>query len=69
MNDFFQCGQNFTNKKYLRSHIVNVHTADQDRPHVCKLCPKGFLTQTRLNDHVARYGIKQYRDISALRPT
>ena len=57
-----QCGQHFTNKKYLRSHIVNVHTADKDRPHVCKLCPKGFLTQTRLNDHVARSheGIRPY---------
>ena len=57
-----QCGKTFKRKKNLRIHIINVHTADKDRPFRCKLCPRGFLDNTKLYDHVARdhEGRRQY---------
>ena len=30
------------------------HTPDEERPFVCKYCPRGFLNQCQLDDHVAR---------------
>ena len=30
------------------------HTPDEDRPFVCKYCPRGFLNQCQLDDLVAR---------------
>ena len=30
------------------------HTPDEERPFICKLCPRGFLNQCQLDDHVAR---------------
>ena len=34
--------------------LFRFHTPDEERPFVCKYCPRGFLNQCQLDDHVAR---------------
>ena len=38
----------------LFSYFFRFHTPDEERPFVCKFCPRGFLNQCQLDDHVAR---------------
>lgn len=56
------CGKTFRSKKTLRTHRINAHTPDRERPFRCDLCDRGFLNSGRLRDHVARdhEGKRQY---------
>jgi len=51
------CGRHFKHKKYLRDHVVRSHLPEDQKPFKCsvQLCPRGFLNQIQLDDHVARH--------------
>ena len=46
------CGKGFKLKKYLQIHIINSHTAKQDKPFPCHLCEKGFNNHMKLTQHL-----------------
>ena len=48
------CGKGFKLKKYLQIHIINSHTAKQDKPFPCHLCEKGFNNHMKLTQHLVR---------------
>lgn len=45
------CGKSFTFYSGLKQHILNVHTADNNK-FICDFCQKGFPTKSRCIEHV-----------------
>ena len=45
-----QCGK-LINTDKMNCHIMTVHTPDHLKPFVCKVCNKGFITKSKLEDH------------------
>jgi len=39
-------------KKHLARHVRSKHTKDEKKPHVCKVCGKGFVEPQTFNDHM-----------------
>ena len=56
-----QCGKMFSGTKTLDNHIKSVHTANEDKPHICQTCGKGFNYKNTLADHYnVHTGAKPY---------
>ena len=45
-----ECGKFFHSRR-LNRHILYAHTEDHLKPHVCKICGKGFIEKQSLGDH------------------
>ena len=55
-----QCGE-IVNKKHLKRHISQKHTAIEDRKLKCSYCPKAFFNTPTLRDHTNTHtGEKPY---------
>ena len=47
-----QCGRMFHTDEYLRRHCLNVHTPDDEKQWRCNKCGKGFISSSKLTEHL-----------------
>merc|ERR1712020_859211 len=53
------CPYNASRKDLLKGHVKGVH--DNERPEICNICGKRFLTRTKLEKHILTHSdIKRY---------
>eukprot|EP01083_Nonionella_stella_P026107 71887_1 len=46
-----QCDRVFRKKYYLKRHVINMHTPNQDKPYQCKYCTYGGATKKQIVWH------------------
>ena len=55
------CGKMFSNNYYLKLHIQNLHTPDEEKKIKCNICNKGFNTVVSYEGHVNMHkGVKPF---------
>ncbi len=59
----FQCSMcqlKFNQQRDLKNHVMKIHTGE--RPHICKLCGKGFVHKHYLSEHLSYHtGERKYQ--------
>lgn len=53
------CPKDFPDNYHMNLHIRSIHLADEDKPHRCDLCGKGFATKFKVKEHVISVHTKE----------